>query len=227
MTRLVRVGLASLIIVILLSACTGAPEYTPDAATLATREQAEYDAAQKRVDIAWKIGAGIFGILSVIMLVFIGYLSSVGYRFQAAKAKQQEAEARRKMIVDLGNGAVLDLETNTIRATNHVTAPQIAPAMRAEPLPQQTQPNGIQRFVLEAASIAGWDSDVIPRWARWSEKGYTMTGAEWMRQTDELVRLGLIEKTPGADTTVIDGDLRWMYSQLPPSPTDGQQPFAR
>ena len=226
MTTRARAVLLSLFIIIVLSAC-GSPDYTPEPSVLATREAAEYATAQARGGTAWDVILGFTIIILAIISFMAWRLGGVRYHVADAGAREAYAKARRAMLVDLGNGAVLDLETNTIRATNHVTAPQIQPAMRAEPLPQQTQPNGIQRFVLEAASIAGWDSDVIPRWARWSEKGYTMTGAEWMRQTDELVRLGLIEKTPGADTTVIDGDLRWMYSQLPPSPTDGQQPFAR
>lgn len=220
MTLLPRVVLLSLLLVF--AACSSAPEYIPDNATLAAREQAEYDMAQRRIDAAWWVGMAFIGAVLTVIVVMVAYLSRVGYRIQSAKATRAEYEARRLLLVDLGNGAVLDLATNTIRAVNYTAPSSIQPAVRAQPVEQrQAQQSSLQRFILEAAAIVSWESEIIPRWTRWAEKGFTMTGAEWMRQTDELVRLELIEKTPGAETVVVGGDLRWLYQQLPPHPTDG------
>lgn len=218
---MVRVVLLSLLLITLV-ACSSEPEYIPDNATLAAREQAEYQAAQSRIDAAWKAGMMFIGSVLLIVVIMVAYLSRVGYRIQAAKATRAENEARRILLVDLGNGAVLDLGTNTIRAVNYHEAPAVQPAVPAQGVKSSISPQTrLQRFVIEAAAIVSWDSSTIPRWSRWSEKGFTMTGAEWMRITDELVQLGLVEKSQGSETMVVDGNLRDLYFSLPTSPTGG------
>jgi hypothetical protein len=95
-----------------------------------------------------------------------------------------------------------------------------APTIQQATIPRNGGGDGLQRFVLEAAAIVGWDSDLIPRWDKWKAKGYQMTGAEWMRITGDLVGRGLIEKTPN-ETAVADGyDLRWLYDNLSPTPPE-------
>lgn len=219
MTLLQRVVLVSLLI--MLSACVGEPAYTPDVTILAAREAAEYERQVSRGNTAWNIGVVVMIVFSGILAILAWQLRGAGYGYQAAKVKSKEAEARRAMLVDLGNGRVLELTpgdgNGVIHGTSYQAAPQVIPAERAPVLEQhgRTPPNSLQTFVIEAAAIVGWNSQVLPRWERWAEKGFDMTAQHWMQATDALADTGAIVKSQGRPTTVADNnDLVWVYRTL-------------
>lgn len=216
MTILQRVVLLSLLI--MLSACVGEPAYTPDATILATREQAEYDRQIARGKTAWYIGVALMIAFSVILVILAWQLRGVGYDFQNAKAKEANAKARRLLLVDLGNGAVLDLETNTIRSTSIAAPPaQLYRPQPAEALQVEPMRYSLRSFAVDAAGVVGWDSKIFPHWRKFTgHDDITMSGELWKALTDELVEIELLEpKMQGKATLVYGGhDLSWLYDQL-------------
>jgi hypothetical protein len=221
MTTLTRAVLLSLLIV-MLTACTAEPVYTPDVSVLATREAAEYESAVNRGQTAWYVGVVLMVAITGILILFAWQLRAVGYRIQAAKAAAKEAEARRMLLVDLGGGQVLELlpggaGQGVIHSTTWQAVPEVTPAEPAPKLDrsQRRPPTSLQSFVIEAAAIVGWESTVLPRWDRWQEHGFTITAERWMQATDDLAALGLIVKSQGRATAVRDDNsLVWVYRQL-------------
>lgn len=217
MTMLSRAVLLSLLVIIL-AACGGDPVYTPDAATLATREQDEYKARQDKIQTAWTVGMIFAGAILLIVVGLVFFLSKVGYDFQNAKAKEANAKARRLLLVDLGNGAVLDLETNTIRSTSIAAPPaQLYRPQPAEALQVEPMRYSLRSFAVDAAGVVGWDSKIFPHWRKFPEHDdITMSGELWKVLTDELVEIELLEpKMQGKATLVYGGhDLSWLYDQL-------------
>ena len=218
MTRALILGL---ILMSLLAACAE-PAYTPDAATLAEREAQEYATSVARGAWMWRVFLGATIVMLSILTALVAFLAQVRYKVANYQALKLRGDARRSHLVSLGDGYVLDLHDDTIYSRyNSSTPAEVIPAPTAPPAPEyKPQSDGLQKFLIEAAGIVGWDSDTLPRWNRWAEKGYQMTGAEWMKHTDELAALELIVKAPGQATTIADGyDLRWIYDQLPhPTP---------
>lgn len=220
MTRLIRVGLASMLIIILLAAC-GEPVYIPDASVIATREAAEYTRGVERGETAWKIGIGFISAILLIVIGLVIALSRIGYRVQAAKAYKAEGDARAAWLREIAPGQVLDMTTDTIRQGHSNAPPQVRPVERVQPLPPaQRDNNPIVAFVTDAATIAGWHSKTFPHWRKWLEQGYQMTGEEWTRLTGALVEAGYLNpKQQGVMTTVAGGnDLLWIANSLTPTP---------
>jgi hypothetical protein len=223
MTIIVKVVLASLLIVIL-AACTGEPEpvYSPDISVIATREAEEYQTAQQRASVAWWIGAALAIGGVGILLVFLWQLRGAHYRVAAAKAEEAEAAARRANIVSLGDGHFYDMRTGE---AFHIDGSRARPQVSPPPVvisglgsAQQAQQYSLRSFVLDAVAAAedGWDSKIFPHWRKFASDDILMTAELWVRMTDELVEIGLLNpKMQGRATTVYGGnDLRWMYDQL-------------
>ncbi len=221
-----RVVLASLLILFLAS-CSGSPTYEPSVEVLATREAERYARAVQHNETLWRIGISVLIALAAIVVVASAYLARVGYRLQAARAAMLEAEVRRKRLVSLGDGKVLELlpdedGAGVIHGVSYNAPPEVMPAQVADWRPQPYQPtmNDLGRFVLECAAIlrdeGGWQATRIPRYNAWSEHGYSgMTAERWVAITDELARMGLIVKEHGKPTEVASGNnLQWLHASL-------------
>ena len=204
-----------IILAALLVSCAS-PAYVPDDATLAEREAQEYATRVTRGAWAWRVFL-LFAIAMLTVLTgLVFFLAQVRYKVADAEARKKSADARRALLVAIDAHTVLDLYDNSIRGVAFSQTPTVIPPPFAAAIPQNVKTDGsLARFLIEAAAIVGWDSDTLPRWDRWKEKGYQMTGSEWMRRTDELAAMELIVKAPGQTTMIADGcDLRTLYDEV-------------
>lgn len=201
MTTLHRVVLLSLLLVIL-AACAGDPAYTPDIATLATREAAEYAARQDKIQVAWTVGMVFVSALLAIVVGLVLFLSRIGYRLQAARARKLEIENERLEFIALGDGRAYHIPTKTIVATdqaNRIAAP-ILPAQQLTP-PETVSDSQYLAFLQRAAHVHpdGWHGMTIP-----GHREIGMSGAHWTACTRPMLDDGLIETSP-TGTVVTDG----------------------
>lgn len=211
-------------IVLLLTACASEPAYTPDAETLAAREAQEYQTRVDRAAWAWRVFM-FFVIVGLTILTGLAYfLGKTVYRIHAARARIEEAKARAAWVISLGDGYALDLQTGSVISRYPASIPaETTPILSAPRQPEPLQPtNALAEFVKQVVQINDndWESDVIPRWNHWEEIGMDMTPAEWMRKTDDLERLGLIDKRGGKRTvTVGEHNMATVYESVLHSPT--------
>lgn len=218
MTRLTRVGLLSLLLIVLLTSC-GEPAYIPDADTLAARDVAEYDRSVKKDWVLFGLACAVIIIGGSILLYLLWQIRGVTYRNQSAKAARLEALAWKEGLVSIGNGQILAQDGTLYSADIDNVAPP--PRITYQP-PEVTQrdDNPLVAFITDAATIAGWHSLTFPHWRKWLEKGYQMTAEEWKQKTDVLVGAGYLNhKQQGKITTVAYGkDLLWISNSITPHP---------
>jgi hypothetical protein len=213
MTRIIFV----LLLLSILTAC-GAPAYTPDAATLAEREAAAYEASVTRR--TWVFYAVYIAVCIVLLILcgFVFFLAKNRYRQVEATAAEAEARVRRMDFIDLGGGKVYDIRTKTVINTGSTAPSEIRPPAPVAPLSNKPAQNGnpYLMFVLNAANAVGWRSKIVPRYDKMK-----MRAEEWVQITDVLVGETLIDKAPGRETVITeDRDLGQLYDLLTTYPIE-------
>lgn len=218
-TSLLRVVLASIVLVIILTACGGEPEYTPDAATIAAREEQEYDASVRRRGIVADVAIVLLVTSGAVLIYWVYKLGETRYKIEAAKAQKAEAEARRLEFISLGDGKAYDTRHRAVIAAAGV-ASQLPPVMPAEALPPTPRAeNKYAEFIRQAKEYHPdkWQGKTIPHW----DKMGMSSNKEWMAITDVLAEEGLIDKSQGRVTTITEEQtLGWLYNLLTHSPID-------
>lgn len=215
MTTLQRAVLLSLI-VMLLASCGNAPEYTPDAATIATREADEYKA---RIDNAKNLFTALYWFFIAMLALFFGlslFLSVVAYKGQDQKVRAAKIANDRLEFIALGDGKAYHIPTKTVIATAQAQA-IAAPIMPAQQLPPPSvlSDNKYVAFLQRAAHIHpdGWHGRTIP-----GHRALNMRGETWEAMIRPLKDDGYIETSPTGTTITEGGDLLELYNLLMANP---------
>lgn len=225
---LIRVGLLSLLLIVLLAAC-GAPEYVPDADTLAARDAEEYEYSIIRDWILFGLMCVALVVLFIVLVLFIWQMKSVAYRKQNAKAAYAEAVAWKEGLVTMSPGQIL-AKDGTLYSADYATLEDTAPPpmVTYQPPHKDTNTGKLMKFVLDIKRMVGWDTTRIPHYTEWEAKlgdEERMSGEEWVTLTNEMVVMGLLEpKRPGVPTVIKDGQtLSWVFHRLrAPLPTGAE-----
>jgi len=201
MTTLQRAVLLSLI-VMLLASCGSAPVYTPDAATLATREADEY---QAKIDNAGNLFTALYIFFIAMLALFFGlslFLSAVAYRKQDQGVRAAKIANDRLEFIALGEGKAYHIPTKTVIATAQASsiAAQIMPAQQLPPAAIVSDSQYIV-FLQRAAHVHpdGWHGKTIP-----GHREIGMSGGNWTACTRPMIDDGLIDTSP-TGTVITEG----------------------
>lgn len=215
-------------------------------AALATAEvvRAEQDAKAQRDDFIASVGAAIFWLVFVVvlMLLIIGF--PVALKIATAWASAKADELQRRSLVREGPGGLaliyllntyvpaLDagrLLERSITPVAHQAGPKVTDWIQNRPKPTEPQEiqsaeyievnPGVNRaeilmFVTHACQAGDQSSNIIPGWRRMKQVNDRWNSTPWQNVVEYLKEQGFVETDPGKETRVVHGTLADLRNQI-------------